>query len=151
MGNDGRWTADTNARFVKYYAGNVVLVRGLRGATSELAWRLVPVSRLRFHRPIGFLPHQRRRRYRHATPQALRSIASFPPDTAPGDPSLSIPAALRLPDNDCCAIRPPEALRAAKRKTGIFMPQDQKPTPLPVRACYSDTRRRQISTEIRHR
>lgn len=33
---------------------------GLRGAISELAWRLGPVSRLRFHRPLGFLPHRRR-------------------------------------------------------------------------------------------
>jgi hypothetical protein len=30
---------------------------GLRGAASELAWRLGPVSRLRFHRPVSFLPH----------------------------------------------------------------------------------------------
>ena len=36
---------------------------GLRGATSGLAWRLGPVSRLRFHRPIDFLPHRRCRRY----------------------------------------------------------------------------------------
>ncbi len=38
---------------------------GLRGATSGLAWRLGPVSRLRFHRPIDFLPHRRCRRYHH--------------------------------------------------------------------------------------
>lgn len=53
-------------------------------------------------------------------------------NTVPGDPSRPIPAALRLPDNDCCAIRPPEALRAAKRKTGIFMPEIQKPKPHPA-------------------
>ena len=31
---------------------------GLRGATTELAWRLGPVSRLRFHRPVSVLPHR---------------------------------------------------------------------------------------------
>ena len=75
---------------------------GLRGAASDLTWWLGPVSRLRFHRPTRFLPHRRRRRY-------------------------PTPTALRLPDNDCCAIRPPKALRAANRKTGIFMPDRQKP------------------------
>jgi len=30
-----------------------------------------------------------------------------------------------LPGNNCCAIRPPEALRAANRKTGISMPEKQ--------------------------
>lgn len=41
-----------------YFVRNVVPGRrGLRGAASELAWRLVPMSRLRFHRPVSFLPH----------------------------------------------------------------------------------------------
>lgn len=31
---------------------------GLRGATTELAWRLGPVSRLRFHWPVSVLPHR---------------------------------------------------------------------------------------------
>ena len=75
---------------------------GLRGAASDLTWWLGPVSRLRFHRPTRFLPHRRWRRYPTS-------------------------AALRLPDNDCFAIRPPEALRAANRKTGIFMPEIQNP------------------------
>ena len=44
-------------------------------------------------------------------------------------------AALRLSDDDCCAIRPPEALRAANRKTGIFMPENQKPRPHPSCLC----------------
>ena len=35
-------------------------VLGLRGAASELAWRLGPVSRLRFHWLIRVLPHRRR-------------------------------------------------------------------------------------------
>jgi hypothetical protein len=74
MGNYGQWTADNDVRFVKYYAGNVVLVRGLRGATADLTWRFGPVSRLRFHRPGCFLLH-----HLH-------------------------PAALRLPGDDCCAI-----------------------------------------------
>jgi hypothetical protein len=38
------------------------------------------------------------------------------------------PAALRLPDDDCCAIDPPNALRAARRKTGIDIPERQNPT-----------------------
>ena len=97
---------------------------GLRGATSGLAWRLGPVSRQRFHRPVDFLPHRRRRRY-------------------------LTPAALRLPDNDCSAIRPPEALRAANRKTGIFMPDMQKPKS-PHRFATS-SRERQISTLTGHR
>jgi hypothetical protein len=33
-----------------------------------------------------------------------------------------------LPDDDCCAIDPPKALRAAKRKTGIDMPERQTTT-----------------------
>jgi hypothetical protein len=37
-----------------------------------------------------------------------------------------------LPDDDCCAIHPPEALRAAKRKTGIFMPEIQNPKSHPA-------------------
>ena len=42
-----------------YFVRNVVPGnRGLRGATAELAWWLEPVSRLRLHRPIGFLPHR---------------------------------------------------------------------------------------------
>jgi hypothetical protein len=39
------------------------------------------------------------------------------------------PAALRLPDDDCYAIDPPKALRAAKRKTGIDIPEHQNPNP----------------------
>ena len=31
---------------------------GLRGAASGLTWRLGPVARLRFHRPVSFLPHR---------------------------------------------------------------------------------------------
>ena len=69
---------------------------GLRGVASDLTWWFGPVSRLRFHRPAHFLPHRPH------------------------------PAALRLPDDNCRAIHPPEALRAAQRKTGIFMPQIQK-------------------------
>lgn len=34
-------------------------LRGLRGATSELAWRLGPVSCLRLHRPVSFLLYRR--------------------------------------------------------------------------------------------
>jgi hypothetical protein len=34
-----------------------------------------------------------------------------------------------LPDEDCCAIDPPKALRAAKRKTGIDMPEQLTPNP----------------------
>jgi hypothetical protein len=40
-----------------------------------------------------------------------------------------VPAALRWPDDDCSAIGAPEALRAAKRKTGIDMPERQNPNP----------------------
>jgi hypothetical protein len=119
MGHHGRWTADRYVRFVKYYAGNVVLVRGLRGATTDLTWWFGPVSRLRFHRPARFLP----------------------------DPPT--PAALRLPDDFGCAICPPDALRAANRKTGISMPVLQKPNP-PTRLA-SITRGRQISTETERR
>jgi len=36
---------------------------GLRGAASGLTWRLGPVSRLRFHRPVSVLPHRQRLRY----------------------------------------------------------------------------------------
>ncbi len=99
MGSGSQWTADNDVRFVKYYAGNGVLVRGLRGATTDLTWRFGPVSRLRFHRLASFLPHQLR------------------------------PAALRLPDDNGYAIHPPKALRAANRKTGISMPEIQKPNP----------------------
>lgn len=43
------------------------------------------------------------------------------------------PAALRLPDDDCCANDPPNALRAAKRKTGIDIPKRQNPNPTNLR------------------
>lgn len=100
---------------------------GLRGAASDLTWWLGPVSRLRFHRPTRFLPHRRRRRY-------------------------PTPAALRLPDNDCFAIRPPKALRAAHRKTGIFMPeiQKQKHPRLALLASLKIHRRR-VSTDTDRR
>jgi hypothetical protein len=39
------------------------------------------------------------------------------------------PAALRWPDDDCSAIDPPKALRAAKRKTGIDIPERPKSEP----------------------
>jgi hypothetical protein len=39
----------------------------------------------------------------------------------------ALSAALRLPDDNCRAIHPPVALRAANRKTGMFMPEIQKP------------------------
>ena len=45
---------------------------GLRGATTELAWRLGPVSRLRFHRPVSVLPHRRRPRHHHITHGHIR-------------------------------------------------------------------------------
>ena len=93
------------------------------------------MSRLRFHRPVGFLPHQRRRRYIHAG-QTGSSLDSF---SLPCRPRLAIPAALRLPDNDCCAIHPPEALRAANRKSGIVMPEIQNPKSTPAcPARYQD-------------
>ena len=42
-----------------YFVRNVVPGRrGLRGATADLTWRLGPVSRLRFHRPVRFLPYR---------------------------------------------------------------------------------------------
>ena len=45
-----------DACVMTYFVRNVVPGRrGLRGAASELAWRLGPVSRLRFHRPVSFL------------------------------------------------------------------------------------------------
>jgi len=83
----------------------------------------------------GFLPHQRRRRYIHAG-QTGSSLDSF---SLPCRPRLAIPAALRLPDNDCCAIHPPEALRAANRKSGIVMPEIQNPKSTPAcPARYQD-------------
>ena len=118
MGNHGQWTADNYVRFVKYYAGNVVLVRGLRGAATDLTWRFGPVSRLRFHRPVSFLlyrPH---------------------------------PAALRLPDDNGYAIHPPDALRAANRKTGMFMPEIQNPNS--NSKLTTPTRGRQIFTKAEH-
>ena len=111
MGSGSQWTADNYVRFVKYYAGNVVLVRGLRGATADLTWRFGPVSRLRFHRPASFLPHRLR------------------------------PAALRLPDDNGYAIHPPEALRAANRKTGIVMPEIQNQNhPANSSTLYADAK-----------
>ena len=99
-----------------YFVRNVVPGnRGLRGATAELAWRLEPVSRLRLHRPICFLPHRQPVRTSHRITQQDRSV------TANCNVIELGPAALRLPDNDCCAIRPPEALRAARPKTSMFM------------------------------
>ena len=85
---------------------------GLRGAASELAWRLVPVSRQHLHRPASVLPYRQRyrqtvnakradvvRTFRFVQVGACRFVAL-------------IPAALRLPDDVCCAIRPPKALWA---------------------------------------
>jgi hypothetical protein len=46
-----------------------------------------------------------------------------------------------LSDNGCCAIRPPEALRAANRKTGISMPENQKQTPFRRAPCVLVTLR----------
>ena len=99
-----------------YFVRNVVPGnRGLRGATAELAWWLEPVSRLRLHRPIGFLPHRQPVRTSHRIARPNRSVTVYCDVIDLG------PAALRLPDDDCCAIRPPEALRAARRKTSMFM------------------------------
>jgi hypothetical protein len=42
-----------------------------------------------------------------------------------------------LPDNNCCAIHPPEALRAANRKTGIFMPENQNRYPADTSSTLS--------------
>ena len=108
---------------------------GLRGAASELAWRLGPVSRLRFHRPVGFLLHRRCWRYLHADQQVLRSSASAHSDTALW---RSLPP-FACQTMRCFAIHPPQALRAANRKTRIFMPENQKPKSHPACACVPPT------------
>ena len=59
---------------------------GLRGAASELAWRLGPVSRLRFHRPVGFLLHRRRWRYLHANQALFVRPLQFTLTRPSGDP-----------------------------------------------------------------
>ncbi len=88
----------------------------LRGTTSELAWRLGPVSCLRFHRPDSVLLH----------------------------PPISCRASLAR-QSDRFAITPPKALRAATRNTGISIPEIQKlqsPQPIhhygtPTPNCYA--------------
>jgi len=85
-----------------------------RGAASELTWRFGPVSRLRFHRPVGFLLHRRHGRYLHAdfhTDQAGSSFDRF------SSPALwrSLPRFARQ-TMDCFAIHPPQALRAPTPK-----------------------------------
>jgi hypothetical protein len=40
-----------------------------------------------------------------------------------------------LPDDDCCVIHPPEALRAAKRKTSIVKPEIQNQKSFPADAA----------------
>ncbi len=67
------------------------------------------------------------------------SIVSRDKNAAPD--ASEFPAALRLSDNGCCAIRPPEALRAANRKTGIAMPENQKQTPFQRAPCVLVTLR----------
>ena len=69
--------------------------------------------------------------------------------SATDHPYRSTSAALRLPDDDCFAIRSPGALRAANRKTSIFMPDRQKPKS-PQRLA-SSVRGRQFSTWTEHR
>ena len=56
-------------------------------------------------------------------------------------------AALRLPDNDCSAIHPPKALRAANLKTSMFMLGIQNPQRLTTRFAVASIRRRQIPTD----
>src|SRR5450631_3022958 len=73
------------------------LLFGLRGAASGLTWRLGPVSRLRFHRLVGFLLHLRCWRYLRADPSGLFVRQLQLTLTRPsGDPTHPIPAALRL-------------------------------------------------------
>jgi hypothetical protein len=70
--------------------------------------------------------------------------------TTSTEPLRPIPAARVCQTTACCAIRPPEALRAANRKTGIDMPDSQNQNhrfAYPLRI----TGRRQISAERRHR
>jgi hypothetical protein len=51
---------------------------------------------------------------------------------------------------DCDAIHPPGALRAANRRTGLVIPENQKNNH--NRLCfYAKNRRRQISTKKQHR
>lgn len=49
---------------------------GLRGAASDLAWRLGPVSRLRLHLLASVLPHRFRQRYLFRASLARRPIAA---------------------------------------------------------------------------
>ena len=69
---------------------------GQRGAASELAWRLGPVSRRHLHRLRCYLPHWPHRRYRPAQHRF------------PG------PAALRLPDGSLLR-KPPAGSPAGRR------------------------------------
>jgi len=65
---------------------------GQRGAASELAWRLVPVSRRHRHRLRCYLPHRSHRRYRlvqHHHPRTCRTAFArrlFAPQTARREP-----------------------------------------------------------------
>ncbi len=108
---------------------------GLRGAASELAWRLGPVSRLRFHRPVGFLPH---RRCERLPPRRLSA-----PFVRPLQLTLTRhagdPAVLRLPDDGwlCNSIRHKPC--AAHCKIDIFLLENQKPKSHPACACLPPT------------
>ena len=55
----------------------------------------------------------------------LSANARNPNDHLDAPTEFPTAAALRLPDDNCYAIHPPKALRAAKRKTGISMPEIQ--------------------------
>jgi len=106
-------------------------------SSGEVHWQSGPMGDRR-RRPLReILCRQRRRCW--AAGRGIGSGLAVGTGVAPAFPPAGLlstasaltalpPAALRLPDNDCCAIRPPEALRAANRKTSIDTPERQKQT-----------------------
>ena len=99
---------------------------GLRGAASELAWQLGPVSRLRFHRPVGFLPHRQRRRYRD---DVHRTFTSNPCRAQLPDDGLAQQSVRRKPCGQQ-TVKPAYTCRPSKPKPlSRVSPTDNRSTP----------------------
>ena len=131
---------DGDVRFVKYYAGNVAAVGAAgRGIGSDLAvWTGVapafpPASWLSTPSPMLALPS---RRPSELFVRQLQLALTRPS----GDSSHPIPAALRLPDDGLLCNPSARSLRAANRKIGIFIPENQKPKSHPACACLPRTK-----------
>ena len=107
---------------------------GLRGVASELAWRLGPVSRLRFHGPVGFLPHRRSERL---PPRRLSALFLRPLQLTLHGRMVIQPRFSFARRWFALQFHPPQALRAvtAKPMSSCLKSKNQNHTQLAL-ACH---------------